>query len=452
MPAGTRLSLNFIVLPLLCAGLYLSSLYSYLLFHVVAEGISIVIAFTLFSVAWNTRHYAKNSYVLFISIAFLFTGIIDFIHTLAFKGMGIFTGYDANLPTQLWIIARYLQSASFLVAPWFIDRKPKPLAIIGWYVATTLLLLAAVFSRSLFPDCFREGSGLTQFKVVSEYIISLILICSLGLIYRYREKFDKHILRLVAASILCTIVSELAFTYYISVYGLSNLVGHYFKIFAFYLVYRAIVVTGLEYPYRLLFYDLHNNQEELQIIMDSSPVMIFYKNNENRFIRVNNALAAATGLPKEAMEGKTGFELFPNLAKSYWRDDKEVIESGKPKIGIIEPIEAATGTRWVRTDKIPFRDNQGRIVGIIGFAVDITERKRMEEALEEERRRLQQALDEVRTLRGIVPICAKCKKIRDDKGFWNQVERYVGDHTEARFSHGICPDCAKELYPGLQSK
>jgi two-component system, sensor histidine kinase and response regulator len=84
---------------------------------------------------------------------------------------------------------------------------------------------------------------------------------------------------------------------------------------------------------------------------------------------------------------------------------------------------------------------------IVCSFVDITERKQMEEALEEERRRLQQALDEVRTLRGIVPICANCKKIRDDQGFWNQVEVYVRDHTEAEFSHGICPDCLDRLYP-----
>lgn len=84
---------------------------------------------------------------------------------------------------------------------------------------------------------------------------------------------------------------------------------------------------------------------------------------------------------------------------------------------------------------------------VISFSRDITERKRAEEALEKERERLSKALDEVKTLRGILPICASCKKIRDDKGYWNQVEKYVGDHSEAEFSHSICPDCMKKLYP-----
>jgi PAS domain S-box-containing protein len=91
----------------------------------------------------------------------------------------------------------------------------------------------------------------------------------------------------------------------------------------------------------------------------------------------------------------------------------------------------------------------GRIQVVANDLQLIMAQRQAEEALKEESRRLQQALDEVRTLRGIVPICANCKKIRDDKGFWNQVEKYVSERTEAEFSHGICPDCAKKLYPEL---
>jgi preprotein translocase subunit YajC len=64
--------------------------------------------------------------------------------------------------------------------------------------------------------------------------------------------------------------------------------------------------------------------------------------------------------------------------------------------------------------------------------------------------KLQAALAEVKTLRGIIPICASCKKVRDDKGYWNQIESYVRDHSEADFSHGICPECARKLYPDFK--
>ena len=76
------------------------------------------------------------------------------------------------------------------------------------------------------------------------------------------------------------------------------------------------------------------------------------------------------------------------------------------------------------------------------------ERKKTEAEKVKLIRHLEQALKEVKTLTGLIPICASCKKIRDDKGFWNQIELYIREHSDAEFSHGICPDCAEKLYPG----
>jgi len=87
----------------------------------------------------------------------------------------------------------------------------------------------------------------------------------------------------------------------------------------------------------------------------------------------------------------------------------------------------------------------------LAFHQDITERRRALEMLEEERRQLRQALDEIKTLRGIVPICSYCKNIRDDEGYWNQVEQYVSKHTDAKFSHGICPACLEREMKGIET-
>ena len=65
---------------------------------------------------------------------------------------------------------------------------------------------------------------------------------------------------------------------------------------------------------------------------------------------------------------------------------------------------------------------------------------------------LKQALDNIKTLKGLLPICAYCKKIRDDSGYWQQMETYVRDHTNADFSHGICPECMKKYFPKIKSK
>ena len=73
-------------------------------------------------------------------------------------------------------------------------------------------------------------------------------------------------------------------------------------------------------------------------------------------------------------------------------------------------------------------------------------------ALEESTRKLERALSEVKTLSGMLPICASCKKIRDDKGYWNQIEEYIRDHSEAEFTHSICQECAEKLYPDFKFK
>jgi hypothetical protein len=84
---------------------------------------------------------------------------------------------------------------------------------------------------------------------------------------------------------------------------------------------------------------------------------------------------------------------------------------------------------------------------VFGVVQDVTERKKIEVERENLILQLQSAAEHIRTLKGILPICSSCKKVRDDKGYWQQVEAYVTRHTEATFTHGICPDCMARLYP-----
>ena len=141
--------------------------------------------------------------------------------------------------------------------------------------------------------------------------------------------------------------------------------------------------------------ELRKQKEELQIIIDASPAMIFYKDTENRFLLVNKTFAEVMVLPKEYLEGKSCFDIFPpSQAEKFWKDDKEVLASGHPKVNIIEPFETKKGMRWAQTDKIPYRDKRGNIIGIIGFIIDITERKQSEE-------KLKRRLDELEQFRKV---------------------------------------------------
>lgn len=105
--------------------------------------------------------------------------------------------------------------------------------------------------------------------------------------------------------------------------------------------------------------------------------------------------------------------------------------------------------RWVRNTPVPNYDRQGVLVSYDGLIRDITDIKVAEEKREELVRELQEALAKVKQLSGLLPICSACKKIRDDKGYWQQIEAYIHEHSDAEFSHGICPECFKALYPGF---
>lgn len=134
-------------------------------------------------------------------------------------------------------------------------------------------------------------------------------------------------------------------------------------------------------------------KEQLQLILDASRSVIWFKDTANNSLRVNKAAAALLGRTVEEIEGKTGHELFPAHAAQYFADDLEVIQSGKPKLGIIEAVPSADGTRWVQTDKIPWFDDTGAVAGVILFAIDITERKRVEAELRETRDYLRNLLE-----------------------------------------------------------
>ncbi len=129
--------------------------------------------------------------------------------------------------------------------------------------------------------------------------------------------------------------------------------------------------------------NMKNAKDELQMIMDSVPAMIFYKDTEGRIIRVNKTLTDTFKLPKKDIEGKTPEELFPKeQAENMGKDDKEVVISGKPKRDIIQPYNTLEGTRWSITDMIPYKDKKGKVTGVVSMSKDITEQKKAMEEIE----------------------------------------------------------------------
>ena len=139
-------------------------------------------------------------------------------------------------------------------------------------------------------SCYLEGLGLTPFKKISEYVISAIFVLTVPLLLKRRETFDPGVLRLLISALILTVFSELAFTFYVGVYDLSNLIGHYFKMIAYYLIYKALIETGFIKPYNLLFRDLKKSEEELRRANDQLETRV--QQRTVQLIDANRALQA----------------------------------------------------------------------------------------------------------------------------------------------------------------
>jgi len=394
-----RLSLLLVAI-VVTIGLVLASRYNYLLFHTLAEGFSIVIAGAMFVLVWNTWELTEHGFLQFLGVAFLFISILDLVHAMAYEGMKIFPGYEANLPTQLWIAARYVQAVSLFIAPSFrhrnLRRRDRYL-IAGIYAVITTALLVLIFTR-LFPDCYSVGQGLTPFKIVSEYVISVLLLIAIWRLYRRRDDFSADIFPWLVAAIAFTILSELAFTTYVSLYGSLNLVGHILKIWAFYCLYRAIIETGLRKPYALLFEDLKRRNKQLaqeiaerkrieenlrkyHNIVSSTPDGVAFLDRDYRYLIVNDAYERFSATKREDLIGLSvseylGRDVFHQVVKPHFDRclDGEVITYRE---WFEYPL---LGWRFVEVTYFPYRDKDDNIAGVVSNTRDITKRKRAQDA------------------------------------------------------------------------
>jgi len=185
--------------------------------------------------------------------------------------------------------------------------------------------------------------------------------------------------------------------------------------------------------------ELSQQRRELQLIFDTVPAIIFYKDSHHRLLRINQASARCFGIPREQLEGRTDKEIGSPHADRYYRDEEEVMNTGQPKLGIIEPVETAGGTRWLQTDKFPYRDEAGRIVGVIGFAMDITERKQAEEEV----RKLNADLE-----RRVAERTAELKAANDElEAFSYSISHDL--RAPLRAVNGFAQILAKQLGPNL---
>lgn len=192
--------------------------------------------------------------------------------------------------------------------------------------------------------------------------------------------------------------------------------------------------------------------EKYRIIADNTYDWEFWLGPDAQFIYSSPSCERISGYLAEEFEADPTLfyrMIHPeDLARVSEHMNRRKFEFGLAEIEF-RIVRRDGAVRWVALAFQPVYDGASRFLGTRGSNRDVTERKLAEAGREKLIGELRDALSQVKLLSGLIPICACCKKIRDDKGYWNQIESYIRDHSEANFSHGICPDCARKEYSEL---
>jgi PAS domain S-box-containing protein len=300
--------------------------------------------------------------------------------------MDFFPGDDADLSTQMWIAFRYVFSISFLLAPFFINRKVNISRVLAAYGAVTVVLAGAIF-WGIFPSCYRDGLGMTPFKIFSEYAVSAILMAALGLLIQKRGAFDRGIFLLLSGSVAASVFSALSYTQHVIVIGAANMAGHFFELIANYLIYRAVVVAGLVEPTSILFRNLkeseariRDSEERYRSLVELSPdAIVVQSEGVYRYVNPAGVKLFGAASANELINRKV-LDLTPQGLR-----EAVALRISRVQEGVMLPLMQSQILRIDgRTVDVESTETGAIYEGrpaVQAFIRDITERKRAEAAL-----------------------------------------------------------------------
>jgi PAS domain S-box-containing protein len=187
--------------------------------------------------------------------------------------------------------------------------------------------------------------------------------------------------------------------------------------------------------------------EAQAVLLDSIDAQIWYLTEPDRLGLVNRAYAHFAGMEPGQMAGRLVSELFPDPEARACVAGNRIAFEEKRQVVVEETVAGPDGEpQTFLVNKTPRLRADGTVEYVVCYGVDITERKRIEEERDRLIGELREAAASIKQLSGLLPICASCKKIRDDRGYWNQIEAYLMKHSDAQFTHGLCPECIRVLY------
>ncbi|MBF0552011.1 MAG: PAS domain S-box protein, partial [Deltaproteobacteria bacterium] len=381
---------------------------TYLILHNIIELFSVLVSLSIFGVGWYAFDQSKNHQALFLSTACLAIGLMDLMHTLSFPGMPNFiTPSSTNKGILFWISARLTSAVAFFTSayiyPESVKRGCSKFNLLTAALAVTGLVFVGVFYfPGYLPAMFIEGSGLTPIKVCLEYLVVSLFALSFAAYWkRFTKTGDRVLIWYLAAFIVC-IFSELAFTLYKSAYDTYNLLGHLYKLAAFYMIYQGIFTISVKHPYLQLVDTseklrigmaerrraeeaLRESEQRFREVFDNTSNCLFLldltEDGRFKFAGFNPAAENAIGIPNCEASGKLVEEvLSEELAEAVIANYRRCVETGR-LLDYEQKLNLPVGPRYFHTTLVPVRNMAGGIYRLLAVASDITANKEAEQSL-----------------------------------------------------------------------
>ena len=383
--ACLALTLLAVAAPLLPHGQFFGAADSYVALHLALEFVSMAVGAMVAGLAWNLRAAGDNRWAI-VAAGFLAVVLIDLAHTMSFAGMPAFvTPSGTEKAINFWLVGRAVAAAVMLALALTPQRHWPRARVIGlqWLALAGSVAFVGVglAHPEWFPRTFVQGSGLTTLKVATEYLLITAYATAAILIARTAgdDKYGDR--RWLAAAAWVQALAEAFFTLYATATDSYNLLGHVYKAVAYLMIYRALYVSGVREPYR----QLERERAHLTALVRTLPDLIWLKDPRGIYLGCNAAFERLFGRPEREIVGHTDHDFVDaELADFFRARDMEVLAADGPRTNEEWLTLKADGRRMLAlTTKTPMRDSQGKVVGVLGIARDITPLKRAEEALRE---------------------------------------------------------------------
>lgn len=316
------LAVLLVLVKLFPAAESLRGISGYLPLHTLLEILSVFVALQIFTVGWHAHHRGVAGQNLFISCAFLGVAILDFSHAMSYAGMPDFiTPSGAEKAIDFWLAARSLAVNALLIVavrPWYtlVSERSRFLVLAAVLGLVGMAHWVFLLHPDWAPSTFVPGHGLTPFKIGYEY--GLVLMSALTAWVFWQRRDDQALFNgpwLLAAA--CTMaMSEFLFTLYADVTDVYNLLGHLYKVAAYFFLYRGIFLATIDRPYTLL----HDTQSRLRATLDALPDQLFELDEQGRYLNYHSPHEESWAISAEHLIGKSMEEVLPADVLKVCRD------------------------------------------------------------------------------------------------------------------------------------